>query len=236
MGVETALILGAAAAAAGTGYSANQQHEAGNTAKRAAGRERDRIAGIEREKTGNIDRVRESYGIGTTTTAQQNQQRLADYLQNYYKDNLTSNLRSVDNQYATASRTSRQNLARVGQLDSGLDASSKSSTLADFLRGRQDAIAKAASARDGLSGRLAGQRQNFETSISTGQANPDINSISAQQQSLLDSAKSSIPANAVAQGFNVAGSTYFNGRQQEANGNQGLQAFGFSGSNGGRIS
>lgn len=236
MGVETAIIASALVAAAGTGYSVSAQHDAQASADNKARAEKRRLAGITAQRNDNLSRVREAYGIGNSQAAQGNAKTLADSIDQYYHDALTTNLQGVDDQYSSASRTSRQNLARVGQLGSGLDTSSKSGNLADFIRGRQTAVAKAAAARDSLQGRLGSQRLNLESSITAGGANPDFGTIASQQRGLLDQARSEVTPAAVGNLFDVAGASYFGGRQQEAQGNQGLQAFGFTGSNRGRIS
>lgn len=196
-----------------------------------------RQQGIINERNANIDKIREAFGIGSSTTAHDNATRLGDTINQYYNDYLSQNLHSVDDQYAAASRTSRQNLARVGQLGSGLDSANRSTTLADYLRGRQEAVAKAGSAKDSLSASLANQRMGFENQISGGGANPDFAGVANQQQALLSSAQSAIPSNAIGNLFSIAGQTYMQGAQQQAAGNQGLSAFGFSNNNNsGRIS
>lgn len=236
MGAEAALIASAVIAAAGTGYSISAQHDAQASAENKARAEQRRIRDIGRARDANLAKVREAYGIGQSSTAQGNAKSLADSIDEYYRDSLNANLKGVDDQFANVSRTSRQNLARVGQLGSSLDSSTKSGNLADFIRGRQTAVSKAAAARDSLSGQLSNQRLNLENSITAGGANPDFAAIASQQRGVLDQAKSSVAPAAIGNLFNVAGSTYFTGRQQEAEGNQGLQAFGFTSSNGGRIS
>jgi hypothetical protein len=217
---------------AGTAYQMNQAHEAQNTAERHAKAEADRLQGIQNDRNANIAKVDAAYGVGTSPEAQKNASTLADSINNYYNDYLSNSLKSVDNQYAGVSRTSRQNLARTGQLGSSLDTGAQSSNLADFLRGRQQAVASAASAKSNLASQLSQQRINLDNQISGGTvANPDVASLAGQQQSVIRSAQSQIAPNAIGSLFNTAGSTYFNGQTQSAQGNQGLQAFGFGTSN-----
>lgn len=219
------------------GLQYDQGQEAQHQAEQQVADEEARQRGIIAERNANIAKIREAFGIGTSATAQDNATRLADTINQYYNDYLKQNLHTVDDQYAAASRTSRQNLARVGQLGSGLDTANRSTTLSDYLRGRQQAVSKAASAKDSLSASLANQRLGFENQIAGGGANPDFAGVANQQQALLSSAQSSIPSNAIGNLFSVAGQTYMQGQQQQALGNQGLSAFGFSdNNNGGRIS
>lgn len=232
MGVETALIASALIAAAGTGYGAYSSEQARKDAKRRAGAQEDRLRQQEAERNANLGKVREAYGIGGTAAAQTNARTLADAINSYYQTSLSNNLREADNQYAGASRTSRQNLARVGQLGSGLDTASRSGTLSDYLKARQAAISTAGSSRDRLQNSLTSQRMGFENQISGGtMANPDFGAISAQRDATLAQAQSNVAPAALGSLFKTAGNTYFQGRIQEAQGNQGLQAFGFGNSN-----
>lgn len=188
----------------------------------------------------NIAQLRAVYGIGDTGEAKNNAHTLADFLGHYYQDLLGVNLREADNQFASTSRQSRQNLARVGQLGSGLDAQAQAGTLSDYLRARQQAVIQASGARDRLNAGLTGQRLGFESQISGGgMANPDFGSIASQRDLTLQQAQAQIAPAAIGHLFNVAGAGYMNGRIQEAQGNQGMQAFGFGGGgsgSGGRIS
>lgn len=232
MGVEAALITAAIAAAAGTGYSAYAGEQARKDAKDRT-RDQERKA---REQEGvrkaNIGKIREAYGIGDSTTAQTNARTLADAINNYYKTQLSTNLKEADDQFASTSRTSRQNLARVGQLGSGLDTASRSGTLADFLKARQTGIVAAAGAKDRLVNNLTNQRLGYENAVSGGtMANPDFGAISTQRDATLSQAQSQVAPAAIGNLFTTAGNTYFNGRVQEAQGNQGLEAYGFSNSN-----
>jgi hypothetical protein len=146
----------------------------------------------------------------------------------YYRDVLGANLGEADKQYATTSRQSRQNLARVGQLGSGLDASAQSGTLSDYLRARQQAVLDAAQQRDRLNANLTGQRLNFEQQIQGGGlANPDFGGIAGAAHATLEQARQQIAPAEIGHLFTVAGQGYQQGRIQEAQGNQGLQAFGF---------
>lgn len=185
----------------------------------------------------NLTKLRSLFGIGNDADAAKHAGTIAEFLRTYYQGVLQQGLGQSEQAFADTSRTSRQNLARVGQLDSGLDAGAQSSNLADFIRARQRAISGAASARDALSGQLTTKRLGLESQISGGQmANPDFGSIAADRNLTLSQAQQNIPNQAIGDLFNTAGSTYFNGRVQEAQGNQGLQAFGFTANNEGRIS
>lgn len=238
MGVETALIASAIIAAAGTGYSAYSSEQARKDARGRTKAEEARLREQQAARDANIGQVREAYGVGSSATAQANAKTLSDSINEYYNNYLSNSLRTVDDQYAGASRTSRQNLARVGQLGSSLDTASRSGNLADYLRGRQQAVASAATAKDNLAAQLTSQRIGLENQISGGTvANPDLTGVASQQQAAIKSAQSQIPASAIGSLFNTAGSTYFNGTVQDAMGNQGLAAFGFSNNNNrGRIS
>lgn len=233
MGV-TAAVIGAVAAAGGTGMAIKAREDAHHYAHEAESAERMRV----KQRDTNLAQLREVFGIGNSTSAKGNASTLSQAIEKFYKESLTGNLHQADDMYANTSRTSRQNLARVGQLGSGLDSASRSGTLSDYLRARQSAVSQAASARDRLTNSLTSQRLGLESQISGGSiANPDFGAIAGQRDSTLASAQSSIVPAAVGNLFNAAGNTYFNGRMQEAQGNQGLQAFGFSDqSNRGRIS
>lgn len=233
----TAIGLAAGGLPGVLGYQYDVGEEAKSQAEKQASAEEDRQRAIIQDRQDQIARIREAFGMGTSATAQENATRLADTINEYYNNYLSQNLRTVDDQYAGASRTSRQNLARVGQLGSGLDSANKSTTLADYLRGRQTAVSKAAAAKDALSASLSNQRLSFENLISGGGAAPDLAGVANQQKALLTQAQTNIPSNAVGDLFKVAGNTYYNGAIQQAQGNQGLSAFGFSDSNNsGRIS
>jgi len=228
-----AIVLGAA----GGGYGVYSGERARHDAKRQAKEQEDRANAIAAERDANIAKLREQYGIGGSETAQANSKTLADTIENYYKGLLQSNMSGVENQFANVSRTSRQNLARIGQLGGGLDSAAKSSTLAGFLRARQEALSNAENSRNQFKSNLDSQRLNFEGQISGGtMANPDWGAIQAQKENTLKQAQGQIAPMAVGNLFNTAANTYFNGRMQEAQGNQGLQAFNFNSKNSGRIS
>jgi hypothetical protein len=230
MGVaEGALIASALVAAAGTGYGVYEGEQAKNSAKNRADAEANRLRQQQAGRDANIAKIREAYGVGGTETAQTNARSLADRINQYYQSQLDTNLKATDDQFANTSRTSRQNLARVGQLGSGLDSSNRSGNLADYLRARSNAVSTAASKKDQLANSLTSQRLSYENQVSGGTtANPDFGAISAQRDSTLSQAQSQVAPAAIGNLFNTAGSTYFTGKQQEAQGNQGLQAFGFS--------
>ncbi|HYE07657.1 MAG TPA: hypothetical protein VEL07_19215 [Planctomycetota bacterium] len=200
--------------------------------------EQARVEAEQAERDGYIRQLRGVYGIGEDGEAQQNARTLADFLRTYYEESLGANLGAVDQQYASTSRRSRQNLARVGQLGSGLDAQSQAGNLSDYLRARQQAVMQASGARDRLNTGLTGQRMSFENQIASGgMASPDFAGIAAQRDAQLAQAQAQIAPAAVGHLFNVAGAGYQNGRIQEAVGNQGMQAFGFGGGgSSGRIS
>lgn len=230
MGITAAVVV----AAAGAAYSANQQHEAANTAGRHAATAARHQRELTQQRQDTVGRIRELYGVGDTTGAKANQSKLSGSIQDYYNSQLGANLRNTEDQFSNASRVGRQNLARVGQLGSGLDAETRSSNLADFIRSRQRAVSDAAASRSSLESNLTGQRLGLEGQVNSGSlSNPDYSGIAAQQQSLVDQAQGQIKPNAVANLFNVAGNTYFQGAQQGALGNQGLGAFFGGGSGGG---
>jgi hypothetical protein len=198
-------------------------------------------AAIEQEQAtrhANVSRIRALFGVGDSVDAGQNAHRLADYLDRYYRSFLDNQLGQVDRNYGDATRQTRQNLARVGQLGSGLETSSRSATLSDYLRQRQQAVTNASQARSSLDASLTGQRMNLEQQVGAGTvANPDYASYLRNQQAMIDQAQAQIPANQIGQSFDVAGEAYRTGRIQTAVGNQGLSAFSPSGSSGsGRIS
>jgi len=231
MGIETALAVSALVAAAGTGYGIYSSEQAKSEAKNRASQEEDRLRTQQAGRDANIEKIREAFGVGSTDAAQTNSRSLADRINQYYQSQLDTNLKATDNQFANTSRTSRQNLARVGQLGSGLDTSNQAGNLADYLKARSNAVSTAASAKDRLSNTLTSQRLNYENQVSGGtNANPDFGAISAARDSTLSQAQSQVAPAALGNLFNTAGSTYFNGRLQEAQGNQGMQAFGFSNS------
>lgn len=233
-GVGTAILPGVGTA---LGYQYDVGEQARDDAQGAADAEAARIAAAQAQRDANIAKLRSLFGIGTGAEAQANKGRLDDALNQYYQMVLQQGLAQTERGFGDASRTSRQNLARVGQLGSGLDADAQASNLSDFIRGRQRAISQAAGQKESLSRSLGSQRQNLESSIATGtMANPDFSSLAAQRDSTLAQARSNVAPAAIGSLFNQAGSTYFNGRVQEAQGNQGLAAFGLTGGNQGRIS
>ncbi len=218
----------------GDPVGANIQRRAG---EQQLAQEKARIAGEQTRRAGDISKLRAAFGVGDSADAMSNSKRLADYLSNYYRSFLGNQLSQVDRQYGDTSRRTRQNLARVGQLGSGLETSARRNSLSDYLRGRQEAVTRAAQARTALDSSLTGQRMGLEQQIGAGTlANPDFSSYIRQQQATIDQAQAAIPANQVGQVFDVAGESYRNGRLQEAQGNQGLRAFFPSGGGGGSIS
>jgi hypothetical protein len=223
---------------AGQSTSAVASNVARRQAERQAGEEKARLQQEQDRRNGYVAQIRDLFGVGTGAGSAANGQRIADYLNQFYRDKLGSNLSGVTEGFSGASRVSRQNLARAGQLGSGLDTSAQAGNLADFLRGRQRAVGDAAKARDDLSQSFAGLRTNLENSVSSGSlTNPDFASFASQQKNLFDTARANIVPNQIGQVFRQAGDTYYNGATQQAQGNQGLRAFGFGGggSAGGRI-
>jgi hypothetical protein len=218
------------------GYFMNESEKKERQAKDRAQEAENRQRAIEAERAANIGKIREQYGIGDSELAKTNQRTIADAINQYYQSLLQQNTNSANQQFATASRTSRQNLARIGQMGGGLDSAARSGTLADFLRARQDALTQASSARDAFKGNIDSQRLGYENAVSGGTvATPDFNAIQSQRSNLLKQAQGNIIPQMVGNLFTTAGNTYFNAKMQEAQGNQGLQAFNFTNSNGGRI-
>ncbi len=224
---------------AGQSTSAVASNVQRRQSERAAEEEQARVAQEQARRDGYLGQVRDLFGKGTGATSGANGQRLNDALQQYYRDALSSNLSGVTKGYSGASRVSRQNLARAGQLGSGLDTSAQAGNLADFLRGRQRSVQDAAQKKSDLQSALEGLRVNLENGVSSGSmTNPDFSSFATQQQNVINQARSNVIPNQIGQVFRQAGDTYYNGRVQEAQGNRGLQTFGFGGgsSAGGRIS
>ena len=221
----------------GIGYMYDQGEQGRKDATSAANEEADRIAAAQAQRDANIAKLRALFGIGTGADAQQNKSQIDDALNQYYQMILQQGLSQSEQGFGDANRVSRQNLARVGQLGSGLDANSQASNLSDFIRGRQKAISQAAGQRDSLSNSLTSQRMNLESGLASGtMANPDFSSFAAQRDNALSQARSNVIPSAIGGLFNQAGQTYFSGKMQEAQGNQGLSAFGFTGGSQGRIS
>lgn len=226
---------------AATGGFLSQQIISGQQRREMMARTAEEKARIEAEqklRDTNRGKLRALFGLGDSPDASSNAKRLHDYLDTYYRTFLGNELSQVDRQYGDTTRRSRQNLARVGQLGSGLETSSRRESLSDYLRGRQEAVARAGQARSALDSSLSGQRMSLEQQINAGSlANPDYASYARQQQATIDQAQAAIPANQIGQLFDVAGESYRNGRLQETQGNQGLSAFwSGGGSSGGKIS
>jgi DNA-binding transcriptional MerR regulator len=180
-----------------------------------------------------ISRIRDLFGVGTGADSETNSARLSQMLDQFYRDALETNLSGVNKGYSGASRVSRQNLARAGQLGSSLDASTRGGNLAEFLRQRQASVQRAAQQKSDLASSLASLRTGLEGQVSSGSlTNPDFTSLANQQLSLVEQARSNLVPQAVGNAFRQAGDTYFNGRVQEAQGNRGLQVFGMGGGSG----
>lgn len=216
----------------------DQPYAAQQASEQALADEEARVAEAIARRDANIAQLRGLFGVGDGADAKNNARTLADAVNNYYQQYLRQNLGQAEQGFAGASRVSRQNLARVGQLGSGLDAGAQSSNLADFLRARQRAIAGAAGARDSLTSSLTSQRLGLENQLASGsQANPDFSAMAAQRDNTLQQAQRNIIPAALGDLFTQAGNVYFQGLTQGAQGNQGLQAFGVgSNGSGGRIS
>lgn len=205
-----------------------------NIAKRQAEEEKkaaeERVRREQERRNGYLAQIRDLFGVGTGEKSGENGRRLADALRQYYQDSLQSNLGAVNQGYGAASRVSRQNLARAGQLGSSLDTQSKSSNLSDYLRGRQSAVQRAAQQKSGLAASLERMRTGLENGVSSGSlTNPDFTNIANEQLSLLESARKNVQPQVVGNLFRQAGAGYYNGRVQEGSGNRGLQSFGIGG-------
>lgn len=212
------------------GYSmVDQPRQMQQEAQDAADEEQRRVEAAIAQRNANVAQLRGLFGVGDSAEAKANQQSIAEAINRYYQQYLQQGLGEAERGFSTTSRTSRQNLARVGQLGSGLDASAQQGTLSDFIRARQRAISGAASAKNSLTSSLTSQRLGLENQIASGtQANPDFGAYAAQRDSTLSQAQNNIVPQQLGNMFSAAGQAYFQGRQQEAMGNQGLQAFGFS--------
>lgn len=225
---------------AGQSTSAVGSNVARRQASREAEAEKARIQQEQDRRNGYVSQIADLFGKGTGATSAANGQHLSDALSQYYRDALSGNLNSVTQGYSGASRVSRQNLARAGQLGSSLDTSAQAGNLADFLRGRQRSVQDAAQKKSDLQSALEGLRVNLTNSVSSGSmTNPDFSALATQQSNIINQARTNLVPNQVGQVFRQAGDTYYNGRQAQAQGNQGLQSFGFGGGGGsasGRIS
>lgn len=201
-------------------------------AARAQREQEDRVRQEQGRRDTYIGKIKDLFGVGTGADSATNSERLSKLLDQYYRDALDTNLGGVNQNYSGASRVSRQNLARSGQLGSGLDSSTRGGNLAEFLRQRQGAVQKAAQQKSDLASSLAALRTGLEGQVSSGSmTNPDFTSLATQQLGVVDQARANLVPQAVGSAFRQAGSTYYNGRVQEAQGNQGLRVF--SGGGGG---
>lgn len=209
----------------------------GQIARENAASEQAALEASQGRRDGLIAQLRETFGLGTTQNAATNARTLSDYLSRYQRSALNANLGDIDQRYGAATRVSRQNLARVGQLGSGLDASAARGNLSDFIRSRQKAVAAAAKSKQELSTDLTATRVGLEGQINDGTlANPDFTALGRQNLSRIDSAQRDLLPAAVGQAFRQAGETYRGGQVAAANGNQGLTFFGGGGGSNGRIS
>jgi len=215
---------------AGQSTAAVQSNVQRRQAERQAAAEQARLQQEQDRRDGYVGQIKDLFGVGTGATSASNNQRLTESLNQYYRDALQNDLSGVTAGYSGASRVSRQNLARAGQLGSGLDTSSQAGNLADFLRGRQTAVQDASKKKSDLASALEGLRTNLENGVSSGSlTNPDFSNFAGQQGNIISQARAQIIPNQVGQVFRQAGDTYYNGRTQMAQGNQGLQTFGFGG-------
>jgi len=219
-------------ATAGQSTSAVQSNLEKRKAEEQAKVEAARVQKEQDRRNEYIGKIRDIFGVGTGADSAGNHKRLSDALNRYYQDNLRSNLGSVTQGYSGASRVSRQNLARAGQLGSSLDSQSRSGNLADFLRGRQQSIQQAGKVKQDLASSLERMRTGLESNVSNGSlTNPDFTNIANEQSRLLESARSNVQPAVIGSLFRQAGSNYYNGRVQEGQGNRGLQSFGIGGGN-----
>jgi hypothetical protein len=222
------------AATGGMATQAVSSRIEGRRAERAEQEAQARVAAEQARRNEHIGRIKDLFGVGTGADSATNSARISQLLDQYYRDALNVGLKGVTDSYSGASRISRQNLARAGQLGSGLDASTKSGNLAEFLRQRQGAVQQAAQRKSDLASSLAALRTNLEGQVSGGTlTNPDFTNIAQQQLGLAEQARANLVPAAVGNAFRHAGSTYYNGRVQEAQGNQGLRIFGMGGGGGG---
>lgn len=229
--------MGAAVPIIAVAASVYGQHQANKQAKKASRRQQrqaerqyqETLAREQAEKqrrTDNVAAIRSAYGIGGDASAAGNRASIDEAIRQYYRETLQKNLTQANEGYAGASRVSRQNLARAGQLGSSLDSGAQAGNLSDYLRARQNALAQAQRARAGLQSSLDSQRLGLESQASSGTlANPDIGSIGANRDALLAHAQSSITPAAIGDLFRTAGETYYQGRVAGAEGAQGLRAF-----------
>lgn len=222
------------AATGGMATQAVSSRIEGRKAKAAEAAAKERIR-VEQERRDNyIGKIRDLFGVGTGADSETNSARLSQLLDTYYRDALDTNLEGVNRGYSGASRVSRQNLARSGQLGSGLDSTTRGGNLAEFLRQRQGAVQRSAQQKSDLSSSLAALRTSLEGQVSGGSmTNPDFTNLANQQLGLVEQARGNLIPQSVGNAFRQAGSTYYNGRVQEAQGNQGLRVFGGGGGSGG---
>lgn len=178
------------------------------------------------QRDANIAKLREIFGIGNTHAAFANKMSLDDMLKHYYNQLAQGGLHQADAGFGDISRVNKQNLARAGSTGGGLDASTKAKSLSQYLQERQEAMAKAGTARDALSNSLTSQRQGLEGQISSGTtANPDFSSIIANRDNSLRSANANVFPSAIGDVLNTAGGIFGQGARQSAYGNQGLSIF-----------
>ena len=226
--------VGLQLATGGLSTSAVSSRVAARQAERRQKEAEARVAAEQARRDEHIGRIRDLFGVGTGADSATNSERLSNLLNQYYRDSLDTGLKGVTEGYAGASRVSRQNLARSGQMGSGLDTAAKTDNLAEFLRQRQGAVQQAAQRKNDLASSLAALRTNLEGQVSSGtMTNPDFTNIAQQQLGLAEQARANVAPSAVGNAFRQAGSTYYNGRIQEAQGNQGLRIFGMGGGMGG---
>jgi len=215
------------------GYFGRQENIDKALADKRISAEQHRQITQRRRRDDNIRSLNEAYGIGDSEIAQKNKGGIAQSLQSYYDNILQSGMDEADSNFSQTSKKTRQNIARAGQAGGSIDAQAQSGGLADYMRGRNQAISRARDARTGIQTGLDNQRMSHERAIQGNpSANPNFSSVALERESILNQARGQIAPAAIGNLLRVAGDTYTNGVAQGANGNQGLDAFTSTSGNG----
>ena len=179
--------------------------------------------------------MRENYGIGSSSQAVGNRNRIENDLNQMFRNTANVGMSNADQTYATQAAANRQNAARSGLLGSSQDSQAQGGNLANYLRNRRVAVANASGMRQNARNQLNSQRIGLEQGVQSGTiANPNFQNIAMQQQQALNAQQANIVPGMIGAGLNMAGNIYSQHQYQRGRGNRGF-SFGGGSNSGGTI-
>ncbi len=193
--------------------------KARQNAERAAAAARADAQAKEAAIHGNIAKIRENYGIGDSTAALGNKQRLGDLFGETvgaWRGEQNSHLGDI---FTGSLRANRFQQADTGNLGGGMDADRQREILGGYAKGRVQIADQAGGLEESLQNSLDEQRQGLEGKIASGSM-LDLGGINSlrQQKSALGEAMSNIPLQTMGNLFAQGGQMYQQDQQAQGMG------------------